>query len=65
MGPPRLTRIPLCADGTIPENDFEAFGWNLPDPDHIVTIETDFTNQRDELVVRQTDVLIETGGSTQ
>lgn len=31
----------------------------------IVTIETDFTNQRDELVVRQTDVLIETGGSTQ
>ena len=30
----------------------------------IVTIETDFTNQRDELVVRQTDVLIETGGST-
>ncbi len=31
----------------------------------MITIETDFTNQRDELVVRQTDVLIETGGSTQ
>ncbi|MDV3133380.1 MaoC family dehydratase N-terminal domain-containing protein [Mycobacterium sp. 29Ha] len=29
----------------------------------MVTIETDFTNQRDELVVRQTDVLIETGGA--
>ncbi|MFN6554194.1 FAS1-like dehydratase domain-containing protein [Mycolicibacterium septicum] len=29
----------------------------------MVTIKTDFTNQRDELVVRQTDVLIETGGS--
>lgn len=28
----------------------------------MVTIETDFTNQRDELVVRQTDILIETGG---
>jgi len=31
----------------------------------VVTIETDFTNQRDELAVRQTDVLIEPGGSTQ
>jgi len=29
----------------------------------MITIETDFTNQRDELVVRQTDVLIETGAS--
>ena len=28
----------------------------------MVTIETDFVNQREELVVRQTDVLIETGG---
>jgi acyl dehydratase len=29
----------------------------------MITIETDFTNQRDQLVVRQTDVLIETGAS--
>ena len=28
----------------------------------MVSIETDFTNQRGELVVRQTDVLVETGG---
>lgn len=28
----------------------------------MISIQTDFTNQRDELVVRQTDVLIETGG---
>lgn len=28
----------------------------------MVTIETTFTNQRGELVVRQTDVLVETGG---
>lgn len=31
----------------------------------LISIETDFTNQRGELVVRQTDVLIETGGSSQ
>lgn len=30
------------ASGMLPEADFESFGWNLPDPDHIVTIETDF-----------------------
>ncbi len=29
----------------------------------MVTIETDFTNQCGEFVVRQTDVLIETGAS--
>ncbi|CAN5628725.1 MaoC family dehydratase N-terminal domain-containing protein [soil metagenome] len=28
----------------------------------MVSIETDFTNQRGELAVRQTDVLVETGG---
>ncbi|MDY6871674.1 MAG: MaoC family dehydratase, partial [Actinomycetota bacterium] len=28
----------------------------------MVSIQTDFINQRGELVVRQTDVLIETGG---
>jgi len=28
----------------------------------MVSIETDFTNQRGELVVRRTDVLVETGG---